>query len=137
MTTKELQREIDIYDKDVKELELQQNSDLNTIKFLKQQIVLKEKTLSELQEIPQRLKEEEERNNLEFMQTIKKLETESDDNTKEIIDKTMKEKQTLTKAIKLEQSNLRAITQKRDELKNQYEWLKEQITKLINTNELL
>merc|ERR1712113_1138261 len=56
MTTKELQQEIDIFDKDVKELELQQNSDLNTIKFLKQQIIIKEKTLNELKEIPERLK---------------------------------------------------------------------------------
>merc|ERR1712113_985290 len=53
MTTNELQREIDFFDKDEKELELQQNSDLNTIKFLKQQIIQKEKTLNELQEIPQ------------------------------------------------------------------------------------
>merc|ERR1712228_393417 len=136
MTTKELQHEIDIYDKDVKELELQQNSDLNTIKFLRQQIIAKEKMLNELQEIPQRLKEEEE-NNEKFMQTIKRLETEIDNNTQEIIEKTKKEKETLTKAIKLEQSNLRSITQKRDELKNQYEWLKDQITKLTNTNELL
>merc|ERR1712129_614602 len=123
MTTRELQREIDIFDKDVKELELQQNSDLNTIKFLKQQIRLKEDTLSELQETPQGLKDEEEENNTKFMKRMKNLENESDDNMKEMIEKTAKEKETLTKAIKSEQASLRTITQKRDELKNKYEWL--------------
>jgi len=137
MTTKELQREIDIFDKDVKELELQQNSDLNTIKFLKQQIILKQEALNELKEIPEQLRLEEEENNLKFIQNRKELENYHDDNMQELIDKTQNEKDTLTKAIKMEQSNLRAITQKRDELKQKYEWLKDQITKLTVTNDLL
>ena len=137
MTTKELQHEVDIYDKEVKELELQQNSDLNTIKFLKQQIQIKEDKLNELKVIPEQLKTKEEENNRIFLQKMKDLENSADTNMQEIIQKTQKEKETLTKAIKMEQANLRSITQKREELKKQYEWLKDQITKGRTTGDLL
>lgn len=137
MTTKELQHDIDIFDKDVKELELQQNSDLNTIKFLKQQIKIKQDTLNELKDIPEKLKLKEEENNKLFIEKMKNLENAADDNMQEIILKTQKEKETLTKAIKMEQANLRSITQKRDELRKQYDWLKDEMTKLTNTGDLL
>eukprot|EP00484_Ammonia_sp_Unknown_P020783 CAMPEP_0197026620 /NCGR_PEP_ID=MMETSP1384-20130603/6669_1 /TAXON_ID=29189 /ORGANISM="Ammonia sp." /LENGTH=484 /DNA_ID=CAMNT_0042455319 /DNA_START=21 /DNA_END=1475 /DNA_ORIENTATION=+ len=137
MSTKELQREIDIYDKEVKELELQQNSDLNTIKFLKQQIEAKQQSLNELTQIPEQLRVKEEEENKLFQQRMRDLENAADDNTQEIIEKTQKEKETLTKAIKLEQANLRSITEKRDQLRMQYERLKDQITKLTQTGDLL
>ena len=137
MTTKELQREIDIIDKDVKELELQQKSDLNTISFLKQQILIKQETLDELKDIPEQLRVKDEENNKRFIQKMQDLENEADDNMQEIITKTQKEKETLTQAIKLEQANLRSITQKRDELKRQYNAIKDQITKVTTTGDLL
>ena len=137
LTTKELQRDIERVDKEVKELELQQTSDLNTIKFLKQQIVLKEQALEKVKDAPDQLKEEEVRQNEEFEREMKKLEGSTNDNMQRIILKTRKEKETLTTAIKLEQSNLRAITEKREQLKGQYEWLKDQITKMTDTNDLL
>ena len=132
LTTKELQREIESVDKEVKELELQQTSDLNTISFLNQQIVLKEQALDKVQGAPQRLKEEELLQNEGFEREMKKVEGSNNDNLQRIILKTRAEKETLATAIKLEQSNLRAITEKRGELKAQYEWLKEQITKMTN-----
>merc|ERR1712150_201538 len=119
------------------ELELQQTSDLNTIRFLKQEILLKEQALEEVKVAPEQLAAEEMRQNEEFEIEIKKLEGSSNDNMQRIILKTRKEKETLTTAIKLEQSNLRAITEKREQLKGQYEWLKDQITKMTETNDLL
>lgn len=137
MTTKELQNDVNRFDKEVKELELQQNSDLNTIKFLKEQIQIKENKLNELKVIPEQLKAKDEENNRLFLQRMKDLENNADNDMPQIIQKTQKEKETLTKAIKMEQANLRAITQKREELKKQYEWLKDQITKGRTTGDLL
>lgn len=137
LTTRELQRDIERVDKEVKELELQQTSDLNTIKFLRKQIELKAAALKEAQDAPERLKEEERRQNAEFEVEMKKLEGTNNDNMQRIILKTRKEKETLTTAIKLEQSNLRAITEKREQLKAQYEWLKDRITKMTETDDLL
>ncbi len=137
LTTKELQQSIERVDKEVKELELQQTSDLNTIQFLKQQIELKEQALKTVQDAPQRLKEEEMRQSQLFEREMKKVEGANNDNLQRIILKTRAEKETLATAIKLEQSNLRAITEKREGLKAQYEWLKKQITKMTNTDDLL
>eukprot|EP01083_Nonionella_stella_P022017 60880_1 len=138
MTTRELQQEIMMIDKEVKEYELQQRSDLNTIKFMKQQIMLKEEELNELKHVPEQLTKEEEENRRMFAIKMANVESEENQNNmNQKISKTQKEKNTLTKAIKFEQANLRSITQKRDELKQKYEWLKNQITKLTNTNDLL
>ena len=93
----------------------------------------KEEKLNELKDVPQRLREHDEEQRLLFEADLKKLECSRSDSMKDLVTETQNEKDRLTKAIQFYQANLRTVTQNRDDLKQQYEYLKDQITKMTNT----
>lgn len=129
--TQNLTNNIAIVDKQVKELDLQQESDKNTIKFLDQQITTLQRTLDELKQIPTRLEEEESKLEKEFELKLKALnESGLIDLNQELL-KLRQENETLATALKLEQANLQTTTQQRDDLKSRYEALKEEMTKAL------
>ncbi|ETO12476.1 hypothetical protein RFI_24900 [Reticulomyxa filosa] len=101
MQKEEIEKQIREVDNDVKELELQQQSDVSTIQFLQQQISTKEQQIEDLAKIPERLKQEEAQREAEFQQKIKELEDDSNNSFQEQLIKINKEKDILTKEIKV------------------------------------
>lgn len=131
MQTSNLQREIISVDKYVKQLDLQTESDQNTIQFLHSQIAqLSEKIKNQRLLLKKLVVNAAQKTNVPSESYV-------DINMQQQVLNAGKEKDLLTKQIKILQSKYRAITQQRDEHKYEYERLKRNITTMAQTQNLL
>ena len=129
MTTQQLSQRVEMIDAEVKNLELQQQSDITTIQYLQQEITALQNELSELSAMPDEIEAEEKRSQAAFEEAMREMEHEEETGLREELARLHKEHALLAREIELQQSKLRQVTNDRDQLKHRWTRLKDDISK--------